>query len=105
MNVRAKVRCTEATNFGGTLRRYKFNAVSDDGTPENKRYHKYSPNGLAEFTVDNPEVYFQPGECYYLDFSPVAVPVAEPEPQPEPELPRAGAPVAEPPLPPEAPTA
>ncbi len=51
--------------------RAKFNAIGDDGTPENERYHRYTPSGILEMTVDNPAVTFAIQEAYYLDFSPV----------------------------------
>lgn len=49
-------------------------AVCSDETEENKRFHKYTPMGKIEMTVDNPNVSFEPGKEYYVDFSEVAQP-------------------------------
>lgn len=74
MHVRAKFRCTSVTQFasgsGGasSVRQFKFNAVCADEVPENARFHRATPNGSLEITVDNPDVQFEPGKCYYLDF-------------------------------------
>lgn len=49
---------------------YQFSAVTDDGTPENERYHRYTPGGSLQLAVDNPAVSFKPGDFYYLDITP-----------------------------------
>lgn len=73
--VRAKFVCTsiKSVNWSPTLKVYGFSAVGDDGIPENKRYHKYTPSGTIELSVDNPAVdgFYELGKSYYLDFTPV----------------------------------
>lgn len=73
--VRAKFRCTSVENFApaGTegLRVIRFAAQYDDSIPEDQRYAKYTPSGELRLTVDNPNVTFEPGKHYYLDFTPV----------------------------------
>jgi hypothetical protein len=78
MVVRAKFRCnTEGTRIWGRQdgdsqrREYDFTAVYDNGSPENQRFVKATPVGHLTITVDNPAVVFEPGQDYYLDFTPV----------------------------------
>jgi hypothetical protein len=66
---RAKMRCTQAGTTNGYLA-YVFSAVTDDGTPENERYHKYTPSGSLHLSVDNPNVSFEEGREYYVDITP-----------------------------------
>jgi hypothetical protein len=74
MHVCAKFRCTRSVQHAayqaGTqgMREYHFEAVCADEVPENARFHRYTPNGSLSITVDNPDVQFEPGKCYYLDF-------------------------------------
>jgi hypothetical protein len=67
---RAKFRCTsmKVTEYNASAREYAFNAVCQDETEENKRYHRYSPSGSLTILVDNENVKFELGESYYLDF-------------------------------------
>jgi len=76
MSVRAKFKLTSITEHEGTARGLKFSAVSTDDTPENQRYHKYTPSGTLEIWVDNPPALeqFKIGESYYLDFTPAPKP-------------------------------
>ena len=67
---RAKFRCDSVEHHNGGNRVSKFSAVSDDGIPEHERYHKYTPAGSIQITVDNPAVEFTPGSLYYVDFTP-----------------------------------
>lgn len=70
MNVRAKFRCDakSETMYGYTG--YKFSAVYDTSTPENRRYATATPSGELTINVTNPDVFFKPGAFYYLDFTP-----------------------------------
>lgn len=68
-NTRAKFKCESATTFEYGGIEYKFRAVSQDETPENQRFHQYTPNGTMAITVDNPDVNFKPGKSYYLDIT------------------------------------
>jgi hypothetical protein len=71
MSVRAKFRVSSVTDFGFT-KQMKLVAVSDDGIPENQRYHKATPSGQIEMTIDNPPAadQFTPGKEFYVDFTP-----------------------------------
>lgn len=71
MTMRAKFRCTEVVLTENNQRRAKMSAVSDHATEENERYHKYTPSGQLEITVDNPALtdFLVPGKSYYLDFT------------------------------------
>lgn len=67
---RGKFKCVAATKHAGySAVTYKFFAVCNDGTPENERFHKYTPSGTLEISVDNPNVNFELGVDYYLDFT------------------------------------
>lgn len=69
--VRCKMRLTGITPIyeGHTTKKFHFEAVCADGVPENERFHKYTPSGHIELTVDNPAVesLWKLGECYYFD--------------------------------------
>jgi hypothetical protein len=88
MSVRAKFRCqsvemtsekpvvqtryvggesTEATVWPRTFR---FQAVYDMSVPEDQRYATATPYAELKMNVDNPAVSFEPGQCYYVDFTP-----------------------------------
>lgn len=69
MRTRGKFQCFKASRYQGVSREYQFNAVCQDGTPENDRFHKYTPSGTITIMVDNPNVEFEPGKYYYVDFS------------------------------------
>lgn len=74
MNIRAKFKCENFIQHAGYQgaqgqRNYQFNAVGADEVPENKRFHKYTPSGSLNICVDNPDVTFEPGKSYYIDFS------------------------------------
>lgn len=71
MAVRAKFRVSSVTDFGFT-KQVKLVAVADDGIPENRRYHKATPSGTIEMTIDNPPAsdQFTPGKQFYVDFTP-----------------------------------
>ena len=67
---RAKFRCTsmKVTQYNASAKEYEFDAVCQDETDENTRFHKYSPSGKLTILVDNENVKFELGENYYLDF-------------------------------------
>lgn len=73
MSVRAKMRLQEVTEHEGGAKTFNFNAVYDDGTPENKRFSKFTPDGHLKMTVANADVLdqFDIGKEYYIDFVPV----------------------------------
>lgn len=49
----------------------KFRAVTN-GTPEDNTYSKFTPAAEIAITITNPELLgkFNPGESYYVDFTP-----------------------------------
>lgn len=49
----------------------KFSAVTN-GTPEDNTYSKYTPSANLEMSVTNESLFgkFNPGEKYYVDFTP-----------------------------------
>lgn len=69
--MRAKFRVNNYTQYTGAGRRFELSAVTDDGTPENQRYHTATPAGQLSITIDNPAVvdFLSPGKSYYLDFT------------------------------------
>lgn len=79
--VRAKFRCNAVTSFANdrdlsALRQYTFTAIYDTSTPENQRFSKATPYGELKINVNNPEVTFEIGKNYYLDFTPEMVEVS-----------------------------
>lgn len=88
MSVRAKFRCVSveltsekpvvATRYiGGESkevavwpRTFRFSAVYDTSTPEDQRYAMATPWAELKMQVDNPAVSFEPGQEYYVDFTP-----------------------------------
>jgi hypothetical protein len=73
MTIRAKFTLHSITQHaGGSNKTFKFFTVSNNETPENERFTKYTPSGELTLMVDNPpaEEQLKLGESYYLDFSP-----------------------------------
>ena len=82
MNVRAKFQCNSVTlapsarkdsnNTWVTVlsKTWRFDAVTS-GSEENKRFFDSTPGGKVELFCVNPEVEFELGKEYYLDFSSV----------------------------------
>jgi hypothetical protein len=58
-------------DWSASVVKLTFYAVGADEVPENQRFHKYTPSGRLEITIDNPSAaeYFQLGKQYYLDFT------------------------------------
>ena len=69
--VRAKFRCNSVETFQSGMRTFRFGAEYDADQPEDQRYARYTPSGELRITVDNSNVSFEPGQSYYLDFTPV----------------------------------
>jgi hypothetical protein len=69
MICRAKFLCNSVNQVGVEAIVYSFVPVCADEIPENQRFHKYTPGGRLEMQVNNPEVKFEYGKSYYLDFS------------------------------------
>jgi hypothetical protein len=69
MTIRAKMKLSAvvAQQWGGV--KAIFNCEYDPATPEDQRFNKATPTGLAEFVIDNPEVLPQLviGKQYYFD--------------------------------------
>lgn len=71
--VRAKFRVISETRTAFALehsRLVKFQAMYDPSLPEDQRFAKATPSGSLEIHVDNPDVHFELGQSYYLDFTP-----------------------------------
>lgn len=68
MLCRGKFQCESVKDFGNR-KEIALRAVCNDGTPENERFHKYTPSGLITMTVDNPNIVFTPEKYYYVDFT------------------------------------
>lgn len=76
MNVRAKFKCFHVDHLkSGNPREeaadIRMVPVYDDGTPENKSWSKWTPNGEIRMFVTNPDAiaHFEPGKSYYVDFT------------------------------------
>lgn len=67
--VRSKCRLAEIHQLEHGCKRFVFYAVCDDGTPENQKFAKYTPNATLSFMVNNPAVESQYvlGGYYYFD--------------------------------------
>ena len=52
----------------------KSGSYPEDGSDEDNTYAKYSPQATLNITVMNPNLFgkFNPGEKYYVDFTPAA---------------------------------
>lgn len=66
-----KVVSVKHVDWNPDVRVIELSAVSNDGTPENERFHKYTPSGSITMTVDNPVASDQLilGETFYVDFT------------------------------------
>lgn len=66
-----KVVGVKHVDWNPDVRIIELSAVSNDGTPENERFHKYTPSGSITMTVDNPVASDQLilGETFYVDFT------------------------------------
>lgn len=64
---RAKFRCVEKKQADEGFV-YKFSPVVGGTTKENDSFFKYTPWGLLEMGVVNPNVDFEVDKEYYLDF-------------------------------------
>lgn len=77
MAVRAKMRLENvfAQAWGGAKAVFRCE-YHPDKSPEDVLFTKATPNGLAEFQVDNPDAAAQLviGKYYYFDISPVPTP-------------------------------
>lgn len=71
MAIRAKMTLTGvfASQWGGM--KAMFQCVYDPNKEEDKSFQKATPSGMAEFQIDNPEVYPQLviGKSYYFDIT------------------------------------
>lgn len=71
--VRAKFIVESVMRFAGSQCQVKLRAVSAEGIPENERFHRYTPSGTIEISIDNPPAsdVFTPGQAFYVDFTAV----------------------------------
>ena len=61
----------KTVSWNQTGKELAFRAVSNDGTPENDRFHQYTPSGTITMFVDNPAALdeFVLGREFYVDFT------------------------------------
>ena len=59
-------------NWNADVEIVTLQAVCQDDTEENRRFHKYSPQGSIELTIDNPpaSAALSLGGFFYVDFTP-----------------------------------
>lgn len=73
MSIRAKMQLENvfAHQWGGA--KAIFRCIYDSTIGEDIRFQKATPNGFAEFQIDNPKAAEQlvVGRYYYVDFTPV----------------------------------
>lgn len=67
---RAKFKCAHVADLGDG-KEITLEAVTD-GSEENESFFKYTPSGQIKLAVVNPDVVFEEGKEYYVDFTPAA---------------------------------
>jgi hypothetical protein len=69
--MRAKVSVSFVTQFDGS-EQIQMKPVTN-GSPEDNTFSKYTPAGVMELTITNPDLLgkFAPGDKMYVDFTPV----------------------------------
>ena len=80
--MRAKVKISAVTRYSETCEGLKFHGVCKStpytgiGEDEDNTFALFSPSVSLEMTITNPALIgkFNPGETFYLDFSPVPTP-------------------------------
>ena len=68
---RAKFLCVEVTHTTSG-RKVKLQPVTNT-CPENAEFFKWTPSGIIEMGILNPDVKFEVGQNYYVDFSEAAI--------------------------------
>lgn len=73
MTVRAKFRCHFIQKADDNSHCTVHMSPVTDDTPENKTWSKYTPGGLLQMHISNPDAYdhFEQGNEYYIDIHPV----------------------------------
>lgn len=77
--MRAKFKITSVEKYAHECEVLNFSAVSrsdsypEDGSDENNTYAMYTPSANLKMTVNNPALIgkFEPGQEFYVDFTPV----------------------------------
>lgn len=73
MGVRAKFQVNKISkvSWNKDVKVVELGAVCADEIEENQRYHKYTPSGAINITIDNPLAsdQFELGKLYYVDFT------------------------------------
>lgn len=77
MKVRAKMKAYAVTPMhdgkpNEASAEIRLMPVYDDGNPENASWSKYTPSGEVRLFITNPAAIaaFEPGKCYFVDFTP-----------------------------------
>lgn len=90
--MRAKLRIKEIvrTEYGEQLKLSavcKDGSYPQDGSDEDNTFARFTPTAELTMTVQNPALFgkFNPGQKFYVDFTPVLppAPIAEPPPEAE----------------------
>ncbi len=68
-NTRAKFLCTDVKDNGSDGKAVSFLPVTS-GSEENESFFRFTPSGSIQLNVVNPEVNFEQGKEYYVDFIP-----------------------------------
>lgn len=75
MDVVAKMKCVSITSSdygnGMVQKKVRFEAIYDQGIPEDVRFYKATPTGHMEMLIDNPAAIeaLVPGQSYYFNIS------------------------------------
>jgi hypothetical protein len=75
--MRAKFKVQEVANYEGGMQKVSMAPVMDtkygeNGANEDNTFARYTPSGEIRLHITNPELKdkIQPGETYYIDFTP-----------------------------------
>lgn len=68
---RAKFKCDSVT-LTESGKEVNLSPVTSGG-PENENFFKWTPSGAINMGIVNPAVDFNPGQEYYVDFTPAPV--------------------------------
>lgn len=74
--MRAKVKCTNVTDYGNNSQTVVFNPVSSgsygpNGESEDNTFARYTPAGEIKLSINNPALYgkIKLGQLFYVDFT------------------------------------
>lgn len=75
--MRAKFVCESVTNYGNWQKANLRAVYGGSSNAEDNQFSQATPHGTLEMTISNPAAFdfLEPGKAYYLDFTPVEIPV------------------------------